>query len=293
MTVSSRENRSLRVQAGIIAATFKHNGFRRALTLLWPVFARRIREVMSSWLTPLKFASPRLRIMRGFVKRMLPKPGARAPTSMGNYCAFPDLLTADSVVYSFGVGGDIRFDLALSEASPCSVHLFDPTPRSIRFMEGYSDSPRLAFHPWGIWTTDGPVRFFSDVTLVTGADGDPMHDYRSGSITNITGSDNWFEAECFTLPSIMRQLEHDHVDLLKMDIEGAALEVMEHLLSTDIRPSQIIVEFEAPRENTHLGPFLERIGRIVERLKADGYDLWPLDRGRFHTDSVELFAARL
>src|SRR5665213_4282517 len=40
-----------------------------------------------------------------------------------------------STVYSFGVGLDISFDLALIETVGCTVHGFDPTPLSAEWIE--------------------------------------------------------------------------------------------------------------------------------------------------------------
>ena len=46
----------------------------------------------------------------------------------GGWCICPENLTADSVVYSFGVGEDISFDLALIERFGLRVMLLIPTP---------------------------------------------------------------------------------------------------------------------------------------------------------------------
>ena len=292
MDTLSRENRGVGLQAGIVITAFRQNSPLQALVLAQPVLMRRVKEIAKWCLSPLKFFTPRHRIMRDFIAQKLADPDGSKPSIVGNYSAFASLLTHESVVYAFGVGGDIRFDRALVAATACTVHLFDPTPRSARFMAHYADNPLLRFHPWGVWIADGPMRFFSDVTLVADTGGNVVQDYRSGSIANITGADDWFEAECFTLPSIMQRLRHRHIDLLKMDIEGAALEVMEYLLMTDVRPTQIIVEFEAPREDVGLKRFLDRVERVVDCLKGNGYTLRTSGRRAHHSDSIEFLAVR-
>tara|TARA_R110000868_G_scaffold37288_24_gene132111 strand:- start:22 stop:894 length:873 start_codon:yes stop_codon:yes gene_type:complete len=289
MTLLPREKYGAHHQAGIVISTFQQNNPARALKLIWPVLLRRLRESAQWCLSPLTLFTTRQRLLRNFIASHLAIPAASRPQILGNYAAYTAMLTPESVVYSFGVGGDIRFDLALIESASCTVHLFDPTPRSARFMTRFANDSRLQFHPWGVWTKDGPVRLFSDVTLMVDASGTVFQDYRSGSITNITASYDWFEAECLTLPSITQKLGHRHIDLLKMDIEGAALEVIEHLWTTNLRPRQIIVEFEAPPD---LSPFLSRLEILLTRLKSDGYFLVPLDRGSLYTDSIELLAVR-
>ena len=49
----------------------------------------------------------------------------------GGYCMCPENIDRDCVVYSFGIGEDISFDLALIQRFGLSVYAFDPTPRSI------------------------------------------------------------------------------------------------------------------------------------------------------------------
>ncbi len=293
MAQSPREKHGAHHQANIVISAFRQNSPLRALKLIWPVLLRRLSEIVQRCLNALAFLTPRHRMVRGYIARHLTAPAGSKPQALGNYAAYTAMLASDSIVYSCGVGGDVRFDLALSESAACTVHLFDPTPRSARFMTRFADNPRLRFYPWGVWTKDSVVRFFSDITLMTDSSGTVVQEYRSGSISNITDSKSWFEANCLTLPSIMQKLGHRRIDLLKMDIEGVALEVMEHLWTTDVRPKQIIVEFEVPRRTIELKPFLYRLENLLTRLKDDGYCLVTLDRGPLHIDSIELLAARL
>ncbi len=292
MAISPREKHGICHQANILVATFRQNRIAHALRLIWPVARRRCREIAHWCLSPFSFFSGRRRLFRELTAKHFPILPVSKPQILGNYAAYTARLTPDSIAYSVGVGGDIRFDLALIEATSCTVHLFDPTPRSARFMNRFSGEIRLQFHPWGVWTQDETVRFYADVTLRRDTTGMVIHDYRSGSITNITAADKWFDADCLTLFSTMQRLGHRHLDLLKMDIEGAALDVMEHLWTTDIRPGQIIVEFEVPRKARDLHSFLIRLESLLTRLKDDGYFLVPLDRGPLHTDSIELLAVR-
>jgi FkbM family methyltransferase len=292
MNTRPLENRGLRLQASLVISAFRQRSAGHALALVYPVLVRRVKEISKWCLNPVKFFTRRNRRIREFVARKLNDPHKLKPNVVGNYSAFPSLLTPESVVYSFGVGGDVRFDLALAETTSCTIHLFDPTPRAARFIAQHMENPLFCFHSWGIWTTDGPAYFFSDVTLMADSNGDVVQDYRSGSIANITEADYGFEADCLTLPSIMQRLGHHHVDLLKLDVEGAALDVIEHLLTTEMRPGQVIVEFEVPREISNLGPFLGRVESVLDRLNGDGYTFHALNRGQFHTDSIEFVAVR-
>src|SRR5690349_12987182 len=46
----------------------------------------------------------------------------------------PDYLSPHSVVYSLGVGNEIRFDLLLIEKFSVDVYAFDPTPESVAWI---------------------------------------------------------------------------------------------------------------------------------------------------------------
>lgn len=59
-------------------------------------------------------------------------------------------LTSGSVVYSFGVGTDISFDLAMIKQYHLTIHAFDPTPKSIQWVKDQNIPPEFIFHPFGL-----------------------------------------------------------------------------------------------------------------------------------------------
>jgi FkbM family methyltransferase len=139
-----------------------------------------------------------------------------------------------SVVYSFGIGEDVTFDLALIERFGLTVHAFDPTPRSLRWVEAQQLTPGLVVHEYGLAARDGPVKFFPPAN--------PNH------VSHTVLGRATTEQDAITVPmkrleTIMGELGHDHIDLLKLDIEGAEYEVIEKLEPSATRPGQILVEF--------------------------------------------------
>jgi len=152
----------------------------------------------------------------------------------GGYVVPDELLTCDSIVYSFGLGENATFDTELFFATGCEIHIFDPTPRSIVFfkknLEQYN---KLIFHEYGIWNENGQARFY--------APKDEKH--VSCSILNIQETKKWFFVRVKPLSVIMKELGHDHIDLLKMDIEGAEIEVIPDMIRSQIFPRIICVEF--------------------------------------------------
>lgn len=187
---------------------------------------------------------------------------ARATTVMlgsdwGGWTIVAGSLGPDSVVYSGGIGMDASFDTAVIERFGCGVHAFDPTPKGRAHAETVArDEPRFAFHPWGLWHEDTTVRFF--------APADERHD--SYSIVNLqgTGEDRAVEAPVRRLSSIARELGHDHIDLLKIDIEGAEHSVIASLLDDGLDVRQLCVEFDQPTP-------MARVRETIRQLEAAGF----------------------
>lgn len=184
----------------------------------------------------------------------------RLGSAYGGWFAPVGRLSKASVVYSVGVGEDVTFDLELIRRTGCTVHAFDPTPRAQAFVARQSGlPPEFRFHPLGLWDRDGEARFF--------APRDPSH--VSHSIANLQQTDAFFVGAVKRLATVMRELGHPRVDLLKMDIEGAEYAVVRDMLSEGIRPGVVCVELEDP------WPF--RNVALLARMHAGGYRVASVD----------------
>lgn len=151
----------------------------------------------------------------------------------GAWVVHPDMLDANSVVYSFGVGEDISFDLALIEHYGLTVHAFDPTPKSIAWVKEQVLPERFIFHPFGIADYDGVASFNPPANSA----------FVSYSMVQKTTKQQAVEAPVYRLGTIMGKLGHPHIDLLKMDIEGAEYAVLQDMLNDPPHVAQILVEF--------------------------------------------------
>jgi FkbM family methyltransferase len=163
----------------------------------------------------------------------------RLGTEYGGYYVPVDRVESDWVCYCAGVGEDIAFDLGLIERFGCHVYAFDPTPRAVQFVKDHAvDVSKYHFYPYGVWAEDTTLRFY--------APQDPSH--VSHSIVNMQHTDDYFTAECKTLATLMRELNHTHIDLIKLDIEGAEHRVLQTMLQDNIVPRVICVDFDQPLE---------------------------------------------
>lgn len=184
--------------------------------------------------------------------RQRPYPYTIFGSSDGAWPVPDGILSCDSVCYCVGVGRDISFDLDLHRQHGCSVYSFDPTPSSIEYVESFFKIP-ISFKPWGLWNEDTTLSLYpqqrnSTVNLST------VNTYRGQKTCDI---------KCFRLKTIMDKLGHDRINLLKIDIEGAWLEVIEDMVNSHVVPDIFCVEFDSPTS-------VLRVRKAVSLLKKIG-----------------------
>lgn len=95
----------------------------------------------------------------------------------------------------------------------------------------------------------------------------------SHSITNLQRTVDYFMGPVKTLGTVMREPGHGHIDLLKLDIEGAEYAVLRQGLASGLRPGIICVELEAPSPWPNLSILWQLRRRGYRLLKVDGRNL--------------------
>ena len=181
---------------------------------------------------------------------------------VGDWGFLKDKINKNSVVYSFGVGDDVDFDLAIQNFSGCKVFCFDPTIDGSIFTSEKRNK-KLEFYPWAIADSDG------EVTLYERLKSDGM---ASGMFTvdrNSSVSGNSINVPAFTLRSIMKKLGHTKIDLIKLDVEGAEFAVLESMLGNGLLPEQILVEFHHRFKDFSV----KDVKRILRKLEGLRYDV--------------------
>lgn len=187
-------------------------------------------------------------------------PKVHLGTTYGGYAVVPAALDERSVVYSFGVGQDASFDLALIDRFGARVHAFDPTPRSRAWVEQQRWPDAFCFHPVGVAGRDGVLTLHAP----------PQDDHVSYSPVARKGAGEAVEVPVKTVRTLMAELGHDRVDVIKADIEGAEYEMIDDLLAHGPVAGQLLLEF-----HHHLPSIpLSRTKRAVAELRAAGYCLF-------------------
>lgn len=198
-------------------------------------------------------------------------------------------LSENSIVYSIGVGEDISFDLQLVDKYNCNIWLVDPTPRSvIHFNEytAYSNTRAFSFSGniqndyeenisklnhkkivnklkyinIGVWNEKANLKFYKQSNS----------NYVSRSFIKNMFTDDYDIVKVDTLRNLMKQNNHTKIDLLKMDIEGAEIVVLNNMIENNIFPKYLCVEFDLKLKSKDFNNSTEKT--IKELIKC-GYNV--------------------
>ena len=193
-------------------------------------------------------------------------------TQYGSWAKVPlQDIVSESVIYSFGAGEDICYEFLLSGLCDPEIHIFDPTPRSVEHYEYCSkvftgetkpnqdvrfgggdlrynnliinsnaNLSKLSFHDYGLYNENSSFKFFYPKNK----------DHISLSIDNLQNTNDYIDLDVKKIDTILEELGHSQIDLLKLNIEGAEVKSLLHMMkNTEIRPRYIAVKFELVRNN--------------------------------------------
>lgn len=155
-------------------------------------------------------------------------------TEYGCWPVLNGSLTEGSVVYSFGVGTDISFDLELIRNFRCAVFAFDPTPHSVSRIAQQVLPEKFFFFSVGISDSVGNLYFAPPE--------------RDGFVSYSAAGSKRSSAKLTELPVkpldvIMKSHQHNSIDLMKMDVEGSEYSVIRDMIKKKIYPKQLCIEF--------------------------------------------------
>ena len=93
------------------------------------------------------------------------------------------------------------------------------------------------------------------------------------------------------IPTLMKQFGHKEIGVLKLDIEGAALSVLEDCQNEKIFPNIILGEIE--RDPKDPKQFTKQFNALIANLKGVGYEVYmdTSDMKRFFS-SIEIYCVK-
>ena len=203
-----------------------------------------------------------------------------------NFSFIPNnFIKPDSIVYSFGAGEDIRWEIETVRETGCTIFLFDPTPKAKTHFEKVKACakekkeahPEASFIPYNqtddimekiklyefaLWNNDEKVRFYEPANK-----SDVSH-----SITNLQKTDEYIEVQAYKIKTIMDMLYHKHIDFLKMDIEGSEFQVIDNIIEDGIDISGMCLEFHYSKD---IGDFrnVKRLYETIQKMKKNNYKI--------------------
>jgi FkbM family methyltransferase len=191
-------------------------------------------------------------------------------------------LDETSIVYSAGVGEDISFDLLLNNKYNSNIILIDPTEKSKKHFSEVIDyyknkkpftgniqkdyykkilniKPNLekfVYCDIGLWNKLDKLKFYKQYNK----------DYVSQSLIDGMFGNEYDIVIVDTVKNVMKKLNHEHIDLLKLDIEGAEINVLEQMFNDNIYPRYICVEFDLMLKNKDYNGLTQKlISKIINQ----------------------------
>lgn len=208
----------------------------------------------------------------------------------GWFIPLKPLLNQNSIIYSVGAGEDISFDLQIQSKYKCNIIIVDPTARAIKHFEEIKDYfnsdcsnkniftgdiqkdyianiqdlkpnfDKIQFVPLGLYDRNATLKFFKQ----------DNEKYVSQSLESNMFGQKYDLVDVVTLKDLMNKLNHDKIDMLKLDIEGSECAVLEQMLNEKIYPKYLCIEFDLLLKNKDVS---NKTQHVVNNLLSVGYKL--------------------
>jgi FkbM family methyltransferase len=161
-------------------------------------------------------------------------------------------LTPDSYVLDIG-GFKGNFAEQISNKFKCTIHIFEPMVKyAAHIAHRCKDNNKVFVHPVGVGGKSEDIIIY----IPDGADEATMHPGNS----NIAGKE---EIKVIDIVDVFKDLEIDHFDLMKLNIEGAEFDLLDRLIAKKLhkKVTDIQIQFHKIDENSE-----ERRSKLQKKL---------------------------
>jgi len=142
------------------------------------------------------------------------------------------------LIYDFGIREQPEFGVTLADYFGCEVHAFDPSPVSTKWAEDNLKEGKhkgYHFHPYGAGGSDGTTTLYEydwgQVSILNFPRHTDLYKCLKDKECGLVAPDHTsFQLPVRTLPSIMKEFGHTHIDVLKLDVEGSEYIFLEQML---------------------------------------------------------------
>lgn len=177
----------------------------------------------------------------------------------------PGLMNSDSVVYSFGVGSNVDWDLEMIDRFGVQIHAFDPTPESIEWVARQQLPREFHFHDYGIAAFDGVLNFYPPKKPGRINYSQDKRKFNQSDQPQVAG-------QVCRLSTILRRLGHARIDVLKIDVEGTEFDCLPEILNARIEIGQLLVEvhYHHPSRSFSQGV------QLLKQVQAAGFECFDI-----------------
>ncbi|MEO8039080.1 MAG: FkbM family methyltransferase, partial [Betaproteobacteria bacterium] len=216
----------------------------------------------------------------------------RLGSGYGGWTFVDDTNLKNSVIVSCGLGEDASFDIEIASTYGAKVIIVDPTPRAIQHYKAmalrvgekrqqpYSNTgaqpvdaydlsnisaAQLRLCEKALWNKNTQLQFFapSNPSHVSHSIVNFQHDYSTETAH--------IDVEAITIDKLFTTYDIQDLQLIKLDIEGAEVEVLKDMIAKRIYPKQVLVEYDelsVPSKKSK-----QRIESAHHALTNSGYSL--------------------
>jgi FkbM family methyltransferase len=187
-------------------------------------------------------------------------------SSYGGWYLKKDKKLYNSTIISAGLGEDASFDVEFINKYNAKVYIIDPTPKAIIHFKNIllnkgkdkikrykKNSGKQDPNSYNLKKINDNNFFLIKKALFNNnnklVNFYPPHDpnHVSCSLKNNSNLKNIILVKTITIKKIMKSYNIKEISLIKLDIEGAEIEVIKNFISDKIFPEQILVEFDELR----------------------------------------------
>ena len=141
-------------------------------------------------------------------------------------------------ILCFGVLDDLRFEEKVSKDFNTPVFVADPTPYTVEFIKKIKN-PNIIFSDMALSNINGDIKFYINSEVTT-------ERLKDGSIYKKSKDQKYIVVKSLNLKNFMNKWDCKFCDVLKMDIEGSEIDILNEIISyqKEDMPIQIVCEID-------------------------------------------------
>ena len=178
----------------------------------------------------------------------------------GQYYIPENIVRDSTVVYSFGVHTDVRFEQALcTDNSNIQIKCYDPTPSTVDFFkEDFQYKDKMTYYPLAYAEKNGQMKFYYD----------RHHPEKCYSLIPYWEDSLYISVNTTNLKSIYDK--YGPADIIKADIEGVWKPLCREILDHKLDFKVLAIEFDGLAHRDAL----EDMKILLEEFAANNYEIY-------------------